>query len=160
MLTTAGGSLEKNPKSKPRLDAAFAKLARLAANAKVYPARIRFVMRDVLDLRSQHWVARREVFTVRGGQRCGARGAGRGESRDPGCWERCAAEGPTLQRIRCPHPTHRQAQAKKLEEIRSEAQAELGIVDVSIPGLDVLPAIPGLVAPKRPEEVELFPAFK
>ncbi|GAB4821712.1 hypothetical protein N2152v2_008758 [Parachlorella kessleri] len=114
MLSTAGASLEKNSKSKPRLDAAFAKLGKLAGS-KTYPSRIRFVIRDVLDLRAQHWVARREVFT-----------------------------------------------AKKLDEIRSEAQAELGIVDVSIPGMDALPAMAGLAAlqPQKAAEVELFPAFK
>lgn len=50
-------------------------------------------------------------------------------------------------------------QAKKLEDIRSEAQAELGIVDVPIAGLEALPGaqlLPPLAA-KRPEEVELFP---
>lgn len=55
-------------------------------------------------------------------------------------------------------------QAKKLDEIRTEAAAELGILDpasLGIPGLDALvPAIPGLAAPKRPQELELFPAFK
>ena len=50
-------------------------------------------------------------------------------------------------------------QAKKLEDIRSEAQAELGILDMPIEGLAPLP-LPGalpLLAVKRPEEVELFP---
>ena len=50
-------------------------------------------------------------------------------------------------------------QAKKLEDIRSEAQAELGILDMPIEGLAPLP-LPGALPPlavKRPEEVELFP---
>lgn len=59
------------------------------------------------------------------------------------------------------------AQAKKLEEIRSEAQAELGIVDVlPVHGLGAdLPPLPGALpamggAAARPAEEELFPAFK
>ena len=56
-------------------------------------------------------------------------------------------------------------QAKKLEDIRSEAQAELGIVpDMPIAGLEVLslsslslPASLPPLAAKRPEEVDLFP---
>lgn len=58
-----------------------------------------------------------------------------------------------------PVPLITLTQAKKLEDIRSEAQAELGIVDVPIAGLEALPGaqlLPPLAA-KRPEEVELFP---
>lgn len=115
VVTTAGATLEENTRSKARLDAAFAHLGKLA-NSKTYAPRIRFVIRDVIDLRSQHWVARRETFT-----------------------------------------------AKKLDEIRSEAQAELGIVDLAIPGLE--PLIPGMeplpgMGVKRSEDVELFPAFR
>ncbi|KAL4445443.1 hypothetical protein ABPG77_011268, partial [Micractinium sp. CCAP 211/92] len=124
LLSIAGAELEKSAKGKPRLEAAFRQLDRMSNAMRSYPARIRFVIKDVLELRAQHWVARREVFT-----------------------------------------------AKKLEDIRSEAQAELGIVDVPIAGLDALGlgALPGLggvqqlpgalppLAAKRPEEVELFP---
>lgn len=115
LVSTAGASLEVNARSKARLDAAFTHLGRLSTNTKAYPSRIRFVIRDLIDLRSQHWVARRETFT-----------------------------------------------AKKLDEIRTEAQAELGIVDVSIPGLE--PLIPGMdvlgIGNKRTDDVELFPAFR
>lgn len=115
LVATAGAALEVNARSKARLDAAFTHLARLSTNTKVYPSRIRFVIRDLIDLRSQHWVARRETFT-----------------------------------------------AKKLDEIRTEAQAELGIVDVAIPGLE--PLIPGMdqlgIGNKRTDDVELFPAFR
>ena len=115
VVATAGAALEETPRSKARLDAVFAQLAKLAA-AKGYAPRIRFVIRDVIDLRSQHWVARRETFT-----------------------------------------------AKKLDEIRNEAQAELGILDISIPGLEPLVAglepLPGM-AVKRADDMELFPAFK
>ena len=65
LLSTAGGELEKGVKSKARLDAAFKHLERMSNAAKAYPARIRFVMKDLLELRAQHWVARRETFTVR-----------------------------------------------------------------------------------------------
>lgn len=116
LLTTAGGTLERNDKARPRLDAAFATLQALAANARTYPSRVRFLIRDVVELRTQRWVPRREAFT-----------------------------------------------AKKLEDVRAEAAAELGL-DVAIPGMDgnALGALGTLtaLAPKRPEEVELFPAFR
>jgi len=114
VIGTAGAALEETTRSKTRLDNIFTQLGRLASS-RGYAPRIRFVIRDVIDLRSQHWVARRETFT-----------------------------------------------AKKLDEIRSDAQAELGIVDVAIPGLEPLPGmdtIPG-IAGKRPDDMELFPAFK
>jgi hypothetical protein len=115
LLAVAGAALEGSPRSRARLDAAFVQLQRLAG-AKAYSPRIRFVVRDVIELRAQHWVARRETFT-----------------------------------------------AKKLDEIRTEAQAELGILDVALPGMEPLLAglepMPGL-APKRAEDVELFPAFR
>lgn len=60
-----GATLEKTPKSKVRLDAAFAHLTRLSNNAKVYSSRVRFVIKDLIDQRAQNWVARRETFTVR-----------------------------------------------------------------------------------------------
>ncbi len=120
LLSSAGEALEGVPRARARLDAAFAHLARLGAAAKAYPPRVRFVVRDTIELRAQHWVARRETFT-----------------------------------------------AKKLDEVRAEAQAELGLVDVALPGLEPLAAaaLPGLaplpgLAARRAEEVELFPAFK
>ena len=72
LLSIAGANLERSAKGKPRLDAAFRQLERMSGATRAYAARIRFVMRDVLDLRAQHWVARRETFTVR---RCGSAGA-------------------------------------------------------------------------------------
>jgi translation initiation factor 4G len=115
VVATAGAALESNARAKARLDTIFALLARHAAS-KSYAPRIRFVVRDVIELRTQHWVARRETFT-----------------------------------------------AKKLDEIRTEAQAELGIVDVSIPGLEPLSGmepLPGIGGVKRADDMELFPAFK
>lgn len=114
LVTVAGAALESTPRSKTKLDAIFKHFARLS-NTTSYAPRIRFVVKDVVDLRSQNWVARRETYT-----------------------------------------------AKKLDEIRTEAQAELGIVDVEIPGLT--PLIPGMEnlpgAPNRPDDMELFPALK
>lgn len=111
LLSIAGSDLEKTPKSKNRLDAIFNKLTKMSTS-KTYPARIKFVIRDVLDLHSQNWVARREAIT-----------------------------------------------AKKLDDIRQEAVAELGVLNMAIPGMEGLPAMPGLSTQKA-ADVELFPAFK
>lgn len=114
LVTVAGSTLEASPRSKSKLDAIFNHFTRLS-NTATYAPRIRFVVKDVVDLRSQNWVARRETYT-----------------------------------------------AKKLDEIRTEAQAELGIVDVEIPGLTPLIStmdnLPG--GSNRADDVELFPAFK
>ena len=119
LVAIAGEKLEASPRSKTRLDAIFEHFKRLA-NSSSYAPRIRFVVKDVVDLRSQNWVARRETYT-----------------------------------------------AKKLDEIRTEAQAELGIVDVEIPGLTPLGmggssgGVGGAGAVgKKTEDVELFPKFK
>lgn len=114
LVAVAGETLEATPRSKARLDAIFEHFKRLSATTS-YAPRIRFVVKDVVDLRSQNWVARRETYT-----------------------------------------------AKKLDEIRTEAQAELGIVDVEIPGLTPLNMGMGIDASsgKKKEDVELFPKFK
>jgi translation initiation factor 4G len=119
VLTVAGAALEENARSKAKLEAAFVHLARLTGS-KTYSSRVRFVVKDVIDLRSQHWVNRRESFT-----------------------------------------------ARKLEDIRTEAAAELGIVDVAIPGLeplipgvDSLPGMGGMNGGKRGDDMELFPALR
>lgn len=64
LLGVAGEALEKTPKSKARLDTAFAHLTRLSTAVRLYPSRVRFVIKDLIDQRAQNWVARREVFTV------------------------------------------------------------------------------------------------
>ena len=66
LLTVAGAKLDSAPKIKARVDKAFLQFARVAGKERVYPARVRFLVRDVIELRTQHWVARREAFTVRG----------------------------------------------------------------------------------------------
>ena len=59
VLSTAGAQLERHEgRSKARLEAAFRQLERMSNATKAYPSRIRFVMKDVLELRVQHWVAR------------------------------------------------------------------------------------------------------
>lgn len=119
LVAIAGEKLEASPRSKARLDAIFEHFKRLT-NTSSYAPRIRFVVKDVVDLRAQNWVARRETYT-----------------------------------------------AKKLDEIRTEAQAELGIVDVEIPGLTPLGmggssgGVGGAGGVgKKTEDVELFPKFK
>lgn len=64
MLTTAGAALERSERGKPRLDAAFATLQSVAAD-RAYPSRVRFIARDVIELRAQRWVPRREAFTAK-----------------------------------------------------------------------------------------------
>jgi len=114
LVAVAGETLEATPRSKARLDAIFEHFKRLSATSS-YAPRIRFVVKDVVDLRSQNWVARRETYT-----------------------------------------------AKKLDEIRTEAQAELGIVDVEIPGLTPLNMGMGIdvSSGKKKDDVELFPKFR
>lgn len=100
LLSIAGAELEKSAKGKARLEAAFRQLERLAGASRVYAARIRFVVRDVLELRAQHWVARRETFTVRGRRR-----AEQGEGRlmntfvQPGGSEHCLPPGKDCKRL-------------------------------------------------------------
>ena len=112
LVAVAGEKLEASPRSKARLDAIFEHFKRLSSTT-TYAPRIRFVVKDVVDLRSQNWVARRETYT-----------------------------------------------AKKLDEIRTEAQAELGIVDVEIPGLTPLGIGIDVVSTQKNDDVELFPKFK
>lgn len=88
ILSTAGAKLCKSDKGETskKVDKVFKELERLGAE-KVLPSRIRFVIRDVLELKRSGWVPRREVFT-----------------------------------------------ARKLEDIRSQAEAELGMISSSIAG--------------------------
>ncbi|XP_060171752.1 eukaryotic translation initiation factor-like isoform X2 [Lycium barbarum] len=56
---TIGKQLDENQKSRPFNDAYFNRLKELSTNPQLYP-RLRFMLRDVLDLRSNYWVPRRE----------------------------------------------------------------------------------------------------
>ncbi|KAJ4765192.1 eukaryotic translation initiation factor 4G [Rhynchospora pubera] len=58
-FNTIGKQLDENPKSKRYNDAYFNRLKELTANPQLAP-RLRFMVRDVLDLRSNNWVPRRE----------------------------------------------------------------------------------------------------
>ncbi|CAA7407309.1 unnamed protein product [Spirodela intermedia] len=58
-FNTIGKQLDDNPKSCRINDSYFARLKELAANPQLAP-RLRFMVHDVLDLRSNKWVPRRE----------------------------------------------------------------------------------------------------
>lgn len=64
MLTIAGKKLEESSKSPPRVEGYFKSLDKLAKSDAIAP-RIRFLIRDVLDLRRMKWVPRRETLKVR-----------------------------------------------------------------------------------------------
>lgn len=116
MITTAGGRLSKSERQETRkkLDDVMRRLELLTQD-KAMAARIRFVIKDVADLKRSNWVPRREVFT-----------------------------------------------AKKLDEVRAQAEAELGMISSSIAAsLPTLPAMQqrmgggGLV-----DEVPLIPPLR
>lgn len=88
MLSTAGAKLGKSdkPETRRKFDDVFRLLGKLAEE-RSFPVRIRFLIKDVNDLKRAAFVPRREVFT-----------------------------------------------AKKLDEIRGQAEAELGIISSSIAG--------------------------
>lgn len=56
---TIGKQLDENPKSRRFNDAYFNKMKELMKNPELAP-RLKFMVRDVLDLRSNNWVPRRE----------------------------------------------------------------------------------------------------
>jgi len=58
-FNTIGKQLDENPKSKRYNETYFNRLKDLQANPQLAP-RLRFMVRDVLDLRSNNWVPRRE----------------------------------------------------------------------------------------------------
>ncbi|KAJ3679536.1 hypothetical protein LUZ60_017547 [Juncus effusus] len=58
-FNTIGKQLDENPKSRQFNDAYFNRLKELTTNAQLAP-RLRFMVRDVLDLRANNWVPRRE----------------------------------------------------------------------------------------------------
>ncbi|KAL6633995.1 hypothetical protein ACP70R_026666 [Stipagrostis hirtigluma subsp. patula] len=57
-FNTIGRQLDENPRSRQFNDAYFKRLKELATNCQLAP-RLRFMARDVLDLRSNNWVPRR-----------------------------------------------------------------------------------------------------
>lgn len=58
-FTTIGKQLDEGPKSRRINDMYFSRLKELSLNTQLVP-RERFMLRDVLDLRSNNWVPRRE----------------------------------------------------------------------------------------------------
>ncbi|KAG5559566.1 hypothetical protein RHGRI_009188 [Rhododendron griersonianum] len=58
-FNTIGKQLDESPKSRRINDLYFSRLKELSANPQLAP-RLRFMVRDVLDLRSNNWVPRRE----------------------------------------------------------------------------------------------------
>lgn len=71
-FNTIGKQLDESPKSRRINDAYFSRLKELTTNPQLAP-RLKFMVRDVLDLRSNNWVPRREevVFFFFGGGVCG-----------------------------------------------------------------------------------------
>ena len=62
-FNTIGKQLDENPKSRRFNDVYFNRLKELTTNTQLAP-RLRFMARDVLDLRSNNWVPRREEVNV------------------------------------------------------------------------------------------------
>lgn len=58
-FNTIGKQLDESPKSRRVNDVYFSRLKELTANTQLAP-RLRFMVRDVLDLRANNWVPRRE----------------------------------------------------------------------------------------------------
>lgn len=116
MITTAGAQLSKSEKADTRkkLDDVMRTLDRLGQDVKQVPSRIRFLIKDILDLKRTNWVPRREVFT-----------------------------------------------AKKLDEVRAQAEAELGMISTAAIAA-VLPTLPAQQRMGGPavEEIPLIPPLR
>ncbi|CAM6091252.1 unnamed protein product [Calypogeia fissa] len=59
LLSTVGKSLDASPKSRHAIDTYFVRLKDLGTK-KTLPSRIRFMVRDILDVRGNDWIPRRE----------------------------------------------------------------------------------------------------
>jgi len=59
LFNTVGKQLEENPKSRTIIDSYFARMEQLTKNERLV-SRMRFMVRDVLELRTNKWVPRRE----------------------------------------------------------------------------------------------------
>lgn len=64
LLTTVGKTLDCSVRSKPLLEGYFSRLTALASTPAV-PSRIRFMCRDVVDLRKNKWKPRREKLEAK-----------------------------------------------------------------------------------------------
>eukprot|EP00163_Fabomonas_tropica_P029738 TRINITY_DN648_c2_g1_i4.p1 TRINITY_DN648_c2_g1~~TRINITY_DN648_c2_g1_i4.p1 ORF type:complete len:1354 (-),score=400.81 TRINITY_DN648_c2_g1_i4:226-4287(-) len=59
LITTIGKVLDNSPKSEANMQAYFEAMQTLSVN-KVLPSRIRFMIKDVIDLRARKWIPRRK----------------------------------------------------------------------------------------------------
>uniref|UniRef100_A0A7I4AT69 MI domain-containing protein n=1 Tax=Physcomitrium patens TaxID=3218 RepID=A0A7I4AT69_PHYPA len=64
LFTTVGKQLEESAKSKMAFDTYFARL-KVIGDSKNLASRIRFMVRDILDMRSNKWVPRREEMKAK-----------------------------------------------------------------------------------------------
>lgn len=60
---TIGKQLDESPKSRRINDMYFSRLKELSTNPQLAP-RMRFMVRDVIDLRSSNWIPRREEVSL------------------------------------------------------------------------------------------------
>uniref|UniRef100_A0A061S3S1 Translation initiation factor eIF-4F n=1 Tax=Tetraselmis sp. GSL018 TaxID=582737 RepID=A0A061S3S1_9CHLO len=117
MITVVGGTLAASSRdnAKKSLEAYMSRLDKLAKSPNI-SSRVRFIIKDIQDMRHNNWVPRRESQT-----------------------------------------------AKKISEVRTEAQAELGMY---FPGMQTAHNLPELALPgmsrgaTRDDHAELLPSFK
>lgn len=64
LFTTVGKQLEESAKSKMAFDTYFSRLKAIG-ESRALPSRIRFMVRDILDMRSNKWVPRREEMKAK-----------------------------------------------------------------------------------------------
>ena len=63
LLTKAGKKLETTTKNKTKFDQIFITMDKLSKHKKLAP-RMKFLVRDVIDLRKSSWIPRRDVLQV------------------------------------------------------------------------------------------------
>jgi translation initiation factor 4G len=64
LFTTVGKQLEESAKSKLAFDTYFARL-KVMGESRALPSRIRFMVRDIMDMRTNKWVPRREEMKAK-----------------------------------------------------------------------------------------------
>eukprot|EP00798_Chlamydomonas_sp_ICE-L_P009725 gene9725-7598_t len=113
IIGTAGSKIAKseNAQTRAKLEDFFKQLGKFETDKNLLP-RVRFLIRDLMDLRKANWVARREVFT-----------------------------------------------AKKLEDVRAQAEAELGMVSSAVLTAN-LPTLPAQQRIGAVEDFALLPPLR